>query len=968
MVSRGLITLVVLGIASVVGAATSASVTISASSIHPGDFVPQYAFDGNPGTRWASVSNKEQPQWLQVDFGTATPITGMTIRWERAAAVAYRVQVSDDAKGWQTIHEQKNGKGGVEVIEKLSARGRYLRIQCDQPMSYGLFSIWEVEFPEGPAAKALAGVRSQVKAVVAKKAPAKSPVSEEAQKRLPESIKEMGVEEIVFAGRASGVDGHWYANFGYYARGTERKLYGAPGGKLCKMNLKTGQVTALIDDPRGHVRDPQVHYDAKKIIFSWRKGESENYNLFEINIDGTGIKQLTEGAWDDIEPCYLPDGGIMFVSSRCKRWVNCWLTQVAVLYRCDADGKNLRQISANVEQDNTPWVLPDGRVLYQRWEYVDRSQVDYHHLWTTNPDGTGQMVYYGNMYPGTVMIDAKPIPGTDTVLSTFSPGHGQREHAGPFYVVDPKGGPDHRGMAQPVGSLNGRDPYPVSPKWILYASGKSILLSDFSGAAATVYTDAAMELHEPRPIVSRAREQVIAPRSNPQKEMGRLFLADVHVGRNMEGVKPGEIKKLLVLESLAKPINFTGGMDPLTYGGSFTLERVLGTVPVEADGSAYLEVPALRAVFFVALDEKGNSIKRMQSFLTVQPGETTGCFGCHEQRTRTMTSPRDLLATRRKPSTIQKIEGIPEVYDFPRDIQPILDKHCVSCHDYDQRDSQHGPRAGDVVLTGDRGPMFSHSYYTLTVRQQFADGRNMAKSNYGPRELGSSASAIMKKVSGEHYGVKLSAREIDLIRFWIESGAVYPGTYAALGTGMIGGYDQNNIVETDFKWPETIAAGSAIKSRCASCHKGETVVPQALSDEMGISFWRPSWTDKRLHRARHLTFNLSRPEKSLMLLAPLAKEAGGYGKCVKDDKPVFASTADADYQKILAMVSAGKRRLEEITRFDMPTFKPEPAYLREMKRYGVLPAGFDPAKEKLDVYELDQRYWESLWWRGGSGN
>ena len=129
------------------------------------------------------------------------------------------------------------------------------------------------------------------------------------------------------------------------------------------------------------------------------------------------LKQLTIGPYADIEPIYLPDGGIMFVSSRCNRWVNCWQVPVATIYRCDGDGRNIRQLSANIEHDNTPWILPDGQILYTRWEYIDSSQVHYHHLWTMNPDGTDQMVYYGNQNPGDVYIDAKPIPGN----SKYSP-------------------------------------------------------------------------------------------------------------------------------------------------------------------------------------------------------------------------------------------------------------------------------------------------------------------------------------------------------------------------------------------------------------------------------------------------------------------------------------------------------------------------------------------------------------------
>ncbi len=122
----------------------------------------------------------------------------------------------------------------------------------------------------------------------------------------------------------------------------------------------------------------------------------------------------------------------------------------------------MRPLSCNIEQDNTPWVLPDGRIIYQRWEYIDRSQVRFHHLWTMNPDGTNQMVYYGNMHGSTLFIDAKPIPGTQKVVASFSPGHGQSEHSGVITVVDPRNGPDDRSMAKAVtpGRLY-RDPYPL---------------------------------------------------------------------------------------------------------------------------------------------------------------------------------------------------------------------------------------------------------------------------------------------------------------------------------------------------------------------------------------------------------------------------------------------------------------------------------------------------------------------------
>ncbi|MHC4744609.1 MAG: HzsA-related protein, partial [Planctomycetota bacterium] len=759
-------------------------------------------------------------------------------------------------------------------------------------------------------------------------------------------------ETIVFACRQAGRDGHWYANFGYFAENTDRQAYGAMG-RLCKLNLRTGQVTVLLEDKSGGVRDPQVHYDGRKILFSYRKGGTDPYHLYEINIDGTGLKQLTDGDYDDFEPTYMPDGTIVFCSARCKRWVNCWLTQVAVLYRCEADGSNIRELSSNNEHENTPWPLPDGRILYQRWEYTDRSQVHYHHLWTMNPDGTGQMNYYGNLHPGVVMIDAKPIPGTEKVLSLFSPGHGRREHEGAVTVITAKSGPDHIASATRISKGdNWRDPWPFTANLFMVAQGAKILLMDDKGRTEEIYSlprdlaKGGVLIHEPRPIMPRQRERVIPDRVAAEEDAGRLILANVYEGRNMASVEKGSIKELLVLETLPKPINYTGGMDPLSYGGTFTLERILGTVPVAEDGSAYMELPANRGLFFVALDAEGRAVKRMQSFTTVRPGETTSCVGCHEPRTQTPINygRSTLAALRSGPDKVKPIPGTPDVFDFPRDIQPILDKHCLKCHDYDKR-------KGGVILTGDHGPMFSHSYAMLTIRRQVADGRNRPQSNYPPYALGSAASPLMHKIEKNHNGVKLSAQERRMFQLWIDSGAAYPGTYAALGNGMVGGYAENRLNHTDFDWPSTKAAAKVMKERCDSCHTGDRKVPHALSDEIGLSFWNPSWTDPRLRFSRHLMFNLSRPDKSVVVLAPLSKEAGGYGLCKIEggERSVFESTDDPGYKAILAMCTDGKAYLEKIKRFDMPDYRPRQSYVREMKKYGVLPADL-AADAPIDVY------------------
>ncbi|MEK6779792.1 MAG: hypothetical protein AABY80_08995, partial [Candidatus Deferrimicrobiota bacterium] len=211
------------------------------------------------------------------------------------------------------------------------------------------------------------------------------------------------------------------------------------------------------------------------------------------------------------------------------------------------------------------------------------------------------------------MLDAKPIPGTDKVASIFSPGHGQTEHEGAVAVVSPAAGPDARPAARQISpSGRGGDPtmskwrdvYPISEDCFLVANDGKLFVMDGSGRFEAIYAVPAgrndLWAHEPRPLAPRPRERLIASRTDWSKATGRLVLADVTQGRNMAGVRPGEVKKLLVLETLPKPVNFSGEMEPISLGGTFTLPRILGTVPVEPDGSAYFEAPALRPIFLVA--------------------------------------------------------------------------------------------------------------------------------------------------------------------------------------------------------------------------------------------------------------------------------------------------------------------------------------------------------------------------------
>lgn len=784
-------------------------------------------------------------------------------------------------------------------------------------------------------------------------------------------------EEIVFAVRELCAATQTYATFGEYSN-EQKHIYPSDGSRLCKLNLRTRQVTLLLDDPTGGVRDPRVHYDGRKILFAYRKGGTHHYHLCEINTDGSGFRQLTFGDHDNVDPAYLPDAGIVFTSSRCHRFIACNRVPTATLYRMDGDGGNVLCLSASPLLDDRPAVLADGRVVYTRWEYTDRAAETFRDLWVMNPDGTGQMVLFGGTgrpYPEFfAKCDALPVPGADgKVVSVFSPALGHRENAGNVMLVDIKAGPDDWSAARQIspklpnlrwsiglgqGHDGFRDPYPLSEDCFLVAQGKSLLVMDDQGHTEEIYRAEKM-VHDPRVIRPRPREPLVPPRIDLQKATGQMVLADVYRGRNMEGVPRGTIKQLLVLEDLPKGFSRHGL--PGYFGwGTLTLRRVLGTVPVEPDGSASFEVPALRAVYFVALDQKGLAVKRMQSFTMAMPGETQGCVGCHEPRTANarLTGSNTLIALKRAPSQIEPVSGVPEIFDYHRDIQPIWDKHCVRCHSAEQP-------AGHVVLTGDNNEWFTQSFYALFAYDQISHTGSWSEiGNNPPYGFGTGASRLIDKIDGRHYDVKLPRQEFDKVRLWVESSATFWGTMAmdnrpeyAVAEGL------NTSKVTLGKPVQPIA-----EKRCLTCH-GSVGNLGHRGRKQSDDQWSPEGKPPEMLNYPLYCwnlYNLSRPEKSMILQAPLAKEAGGYGWCKgTDDRPVavFQNTEDPDYQSILGAIRAAKMRQQQSPRPGEPGFRPNEHYVRWMKRYGILPAGFNPAKDSLDPYQTDAAYWRSLWYQ-----
>ncbi len=798
-----------------------------------------------------------------------------------------------------------------------------------------------------------------------------------------------GIKEVIFSERG-GTGWHWYETFGYVCQQPQNSIAPRGGSKLQALNLRTGEVRTILEDDQAAIRDPVVHWSGNRILFSWLKGPANNFLLYEIGADGTNLRQITTGKFDDIEPVYLPDDSIMFGSGRAKRWVPCFRTQVATIHKCDADGANVRMISTNVEHDNTPWVMNDGRVLYTRWEYVMRGVMSFHHLWTMNPDGTSQMVYFGNHFDGTLMIDAKHIPDSEKIVSIFSPWHGGPEHNGAVAILDASHGSDQKEgtvkVLQPQGieweptkawkeefqkrdlpqQGEWRDPYAISEDCLFVAFRGNLCLMDGEGNFEILYTipgmspeNTRMHLHEPRPLIARERPPVIADRTDLSTDKAQFYLQDIYVGRQMEDVKRGSIKKLVIVEELPNPVSFGATTEPQI--GQHNLERVIGEVPVEPDGSAFFEAPAGRSLVFLAMNENDECVKPMRSFTTAMPGEVQSCVGCHEHRTQAPPQGDSLtsLALMRGPDQVTDItEVLHDIIDFQRDIQPILDRHCVECHD----------ASGDqkMVLSGDAGSIASISYRNLRHRRHGLVNLGSSKGRIPAYEGPSMASKIVGYFEGDHHDAKATENELRLLKLWLDTGACYAGTYAAVGSGVLGGHIDLAIPTP----PELLAQEIAyLEKNCQSCHEPW----QPRSKLKGRDLERRGFPFRILD---DVVTNLTRPELSRVLRAPLAKDAGGLGLCKSRDAApdttesggVFQNKDDPRYQELREIVLSFPELLHNNgSRFYMPDFQPNPHYIREMKRYGVLPEDFDPAVDDADWYAVDDTYYRLFWPKAAEG-
>ncbi len=583
----------------------------------------------------------------------------------------------------------------------------------------------------------------------------------------------------------------------------------------------------------GHFVTLALSFDARTLYFAFANPAGEDpytlpgyakvpaepgtqYNTFHIwamEVDGSRLRQLTDGPFDDFDPCPLPDGGLAFQSTRrgCKLRCGGGSPEHAyALHRMDADGGNIRALSFHETHEWHPSVLSDGRLVYTRWDYVDRNAAKFHGLWTCNPDGTTPASLFGNYTTRPwACYQAKAIPDSRRIL--FVAG-GHHANVGGTLVLldparaslDPKTGADRFEALEwltPEVCFPEADgwpksyfysPWPLSEDYFLVAFSHESLSGGYTGQRQETETGlyyfdrfGNLELLYRRPGISAVYPIPLTPRATPplasgavQPELGlegEFLLSDVHHSL-LPMPADRRVDHLRVFQLLPKSRTDNANDPRIGHPAESNARMLLGTVPVEADGSAYFRAPARKPLYFQAVDARGRAVRGMRTIVYLQPGERRSCVGCHEPP-GTVPAPREVAAFGRAPSVIRPGPDGSYPFGYPRLIQPVLDRHCVRCHD-----GSAGPDKSPLVLTGEpaRKSPFSLSYENLKPYLRWPSYDAPASR---PGEAGADLSPLSDLLAGEKHGqyVKLPDADVRAIYLWLDAQIPFYGTYEEEG-------------------------------------------------------------------------------------------------------------------------------------------------------------------------------------------
>jgi len=660
-------------------------------------------------------------------------------------------------------------------------------------------------------------------------------------------------EKLLFIKRQTYHSSHFYTDF--------IDGCGRYGGNICVLDIPTGKVTELMPEMKDGIFGRfDLHFNAKKVVFDWKRSPKEGFRIYEIDIDpekgirtgkprqlsfppddekarikkydnsflgGTG--RMYYHQTDDMHPCYLPDGGIVFTSSRCEYGTLCDAPDTlatTILYRMDGDGKNIQKLTNSPVSEFSPTVMEDGRILYTRWEYVDKGQLGIKCLWAMRPDGTGSVEIYGNDIPlPPTFLHGRQIPGKPNMFVFLGTPHYPQGGIGtviridmnknirtrepmtyitPHVDIKQEAGWDHKVKGRWKRHQNGplyMDPFPLSKSDFLVSfnpdkewsdpKAYGLYLLSESGDHMKIYKDSEISCWQPIPLRPRKTPPVLPNTCDPKLAKRNLAVCIVqNINHGMENIKPGEVKYIRVMEQIPRPWDCRRFWDPRNRQNNHTTlvskntalaaKAMWGVVPVKEDGSAHFYVPADRNIYFQALDENYMELQRERTYVNYRPGEQRSCVGCHE----TPNNPPPNLG--KIPMALKSEPVMPgpqpgdstgkQVMHFPTYIQPVLDKYCVKCH------RGEDPK-GDLNLEGRLTSLFSRSYENLLrfgSVPTFAEMSDWDGSAYSPaKSIGSYRSPLIRVLrrGKQHKNITLPKEAFVRLATWIDASGVYYGSY-----------------------------------------------------------------------------------------------------------------------------------------------------------------------------------------------
>ena len=573
-----------------------------------------------------------------------------------------------------------------------------------------------------------------------------------------------------------------------------------PGG-----NLET------IFRPEGDrfIGDIDLHYDADRLLMSMPDANGR-WGVAELRLDSgrlTSLPLIDEPDVHNYDACYLPDGRIVFTSTAPFVGVPCvgGASKVANLYLCERDGR-IRRLTNDQDHNWCPTVLNNGQILYQRWEYADIAHAFMRLLFHANPDGTRQMEYYGsNSFWPTAMFYARPIPNHPSKVVVVVGGHHDLPRQGQLVILDPaRGNREASGVVQRIpgfgkkvepvildGLIGGSwplflHPYPLSEKYFLVSCKPTktslwgVYLVDVFDNFVLVYEEPGRAMLEPIPLRKTLRQPVIADTVQPDQKDATVFLMDVYYGPGLREVPRGTVKSLRLISYEFTYHGFGGEPDRVGFDGPWDVRRILGTVPVETDGSAHFQVPACTPVAVQPLDKEGKALALMRSWFTAMPGEVVSCVGCHEPQNSAPPVRPHAMAMSRASSEIKPWYGPPRGFSFVREVQPVLDAYCIRCHH--GRPLEDGLTAFDLTARpAEDVPSafqmhFTPSYMAL---RRFVHTPTLESDAHmlAPRDFHADTSELIQILRDGHYGVCLDSEAWDRLITWIDLNAPAHGTW-----------------------------------------------------------------------------------------------------------------------------------------------------------------------------------------------